>query len=117
MSVTYKTPFRVVTGNHHLYARHDRFIGKKPLAHYQDGKITFYNTTLKKVFIRAIFIDPSDLIDLGYDPKVTEYPVTYGLADMIIGKTAESYLRTLYRVPVQPNTQTDSPTANARPPS
>jgi len=116
-SVSYKTPYRVVTGNHHLYARADRFIGKSPLAHYENGKITFYNIVLKKLLIKAIFIDPSDLIDLGYNPKVTEYPVTYGLADMIIGKTAESYLRTMYRVPVQPNTQTDSPTANARPPS
>jgi hypothetical protein len=112
-SQSYKTPFRVVTGNHHLYATHDQFIGNAPLAHYEFGKITFKNTNLKKVLIIALFTDPSKLVSYGYDEKVSRYPVPTGLTDMIIGKTAESYIRTMYRIPLQPNTQADSP-VNAR---
>lgn len=112
-SPTYQTPFRVVTGNHHLYARHDQFIGKSPLAHYENGKITFFNTVLKTVMIKAIFNDPSELTEYGYNEEVDQYPMPPGLVDMLIGKTAESYIRTLYRIPIQPNTQTDSPAVNA----
>lgn len=108
-SPTYKTPFRVVTGNHHLYARHDQFIGKSPLAHYENGKIIFFNTVLKTVMIKAIFNDPSQLTEYGYDEEVTQYPMPPGLVDMLIGKTVESYIRTMYRIPIQPNTQSDLP--------
>lgn len=112
-SSTGNTPYRVVTGNHHLYARADRFIGKAPLAHYENGKLTFFNTVLKKVTIKAIFFDPSDLTMYGYDSEKTEYPIPPGLADQIIGKTAESYIRTMYRIPLQPNIQADMPNTNA----
>lgn len=112
-SPTYKTPYRVVTGNHHLYATHDPIIGKSPLAHYEDGKLTFLNTVLKKVMIKGIFTDPSKLVEYGYNYKEDEYPVPLGFADILIGKTVESYLRTMYRIPIQPNTQTDMPNARS----
>ena len=61
----------------------------------------------------AVFEVPDELTKYGYDEMVTKYPVPAGFADMLIGKTAESYIRTMYRVPIQPNTQSDMP--NARP--
>ncbi len=112
-SSTYKTPYRVVTGNHQLYAIHDPVIGKSPLAHYENGRLTFVNTVLKKVMIKALFIDPSQLVEYGYNYKNDEFPVPLGFADILIGKTVESYLRTMYRIPVQPNTQTDIPNARS----
>ena len=112
-SPTYKTPFRTVVGNQRLYATHDPIIGNAPLAHYENGRLTFFNTVLKNVMIRAIFVDPSKLVEYDYDSEEDEYPVPLGFADMLIGKTVESYLRTMYRIPVQPNTQTDMPNARS----
>lgn len=112
-SSTYKTPYRVVTGNHQLYAVHDSVIGKSPLAHYENGRLTFINTVLKKVMIKGLFVDPSKLVEYGYDHKNNEYPVPMGFADILIGKTVESYLRTMYRIPVQSNTQADIPNARS----
>ncbi len=37
-----KSPYRLVTGNLENYV-HDHFIGKMPIAHYQEGRITFRN--------------------------------------------------------------------------
>lgn len=112
-SPTYKTPYRVVTGNHQLYAVHDPVIGKSPLAHYENGRLTFVNTVLKTVMIKALFVDPSKLVEYGYDYKSDEYPTPQGFADILIGKTVESYLRTMYRIPVQSNTQADIPNARS----
>lgn len=112
-SNTKKTQYRVVTGNQNIYATHDRFIGKAPLAHYRDGVFTFYGTQLKKVYIEAVFTDPSALSKYGYDYKTTRYPATQRIIDHIIGKTAESYIRTMYRTGIQPNTQTDLVRPNA----
>jgi len=55
-----------------------------------------------------LFEDPSSLEIFGdYDHEVDDYPTPQGDIDMIIGKTAESYLRTEPYKIILPNTQTD----------
>ena len=106
-SSTQETPFKVVSGNRRLYAKHDLYTGKSPTAIYMEGKITFENVAPKSIFIEGVFNKPSQLSPYGYDWKTSQYPVPYGVIDMIIGKTAESYLRLLRPVMPVPNTQSD----------
>lgn len=106
-----KSPYRLVTGNLENYV-HDHIIGKMPIAHYQEGRITFRNVAPQQIKLVAVFEDPSDLEIYGdYDSETSEYPMPAAMIDSLIGKTAESYLRAMYRIRPQPNTQTDLPNA------
>jgi hypothetical protein len=97
-------------------ALHDHFIGKMAIAHYDEGKITFKNVSPQYVTVVAVFEDPSDLEIYGdYDPESSEYPLPASMIDSLIGKTAESYIRTMYRIRPQPNIQTDLPNAGSQP--
>lgn len=101
--------YRVISGNHNKTAKFDRWIGSAPTAHYRNGVIKFYGSWLKKVRLEAVFIDPSE--KTGYDFKSERYPVPNNIADHIIGKTINSYIRTTRREVAQPNTQSDIPIA------
>jgi hypothetical protein len=107
----YKNPFRIITGNQIMHATHDQYIGNAPIAYYEAGagKIVFLQSQLTQVKIAAIFTQPHKCVKFGYDSKKSTYPVPAGLADMLIGKTAETYMRTMYRKTAQPNTQADIP--------
>lgn len=105
------SPYRLITGDL-TNATHDHFVGKLAIAHYDEGKITFKNVAPQYITVVGVFEDPSDLEIYGdYDPEVSEYPIPAGMVDMLIGKTADSYIRTMYRVRPQPNVQTDIPQA------
>lgn len=106
-SLTRETPFRIVTGKHVLYAAYDPFLKDAPIAHYEEGKWTFYKSTLSKTDLRAVFLKPRELTPYGYDWQTTKYPMPDDMLDRLIGKTVESYMRTMFRAPVQPNTQAD----------
>lgn len=109
------SPYRLVTGDI-KNALHDHFIGKMPIVHYAEGRLTFRNVSPQFITVVGVFEDPSDLeLSADYDPEVSEYPMPAGLIDQLIGKTTESYIRTMYRIRPQPNIQTDMP--NAGPPS
>lgn len=102
------TPFKIIVGNRRLWSNFDSHTGKAPTAVYSNGKIKFINVAPKNVLIEALFIKPSELRTIGeYDWKSTQYPVPYGLIDSIIGKTAESYLRTRTQNVPHPNNQSD----------
>lgn len=111
-----ESPYRVITGDQVKNAAHDPFIGKSAIAHYNEGIIEFYNVVPKAVRIVGAFQDPSALEILGvWDYTTDDYPMPAGMIDQLIGKTAEAYIRTLYRTSIQPNTQSDKPVAaNAR---
>ena len=106
------SPYRVITGDQVQNAKYDHLINKKPIAAYQEGRIVIINATPKKIKIVAVFEDPSALESLGvWDVDVDQYPMPAGPIDELIGKTANSYINSLYRVPIQPNTQSDRPAA------
>ena len=110
-----KNPYRIITGDIEN-ALHDQFIGKLPIVHYREGKLTFKNVSPQNIMIVGVFEDPSDLEAYGeYDNEVSEYPLPAGLIDVVIGKLTESYVRTMYRIRPQPNIQSDIP--NAGPPA
>jgi len=100
----------VVTGKDKAWALHSPYTGHLSKAHYEAGLVTFLGKNApKKVRVEAVFTKPSACKPFnGYDWKSSEYPVDPMLTDMLIGKTAESYIRT-YRGTVQPNTQSDMP--------
>lgn len=103
-------PNRIVIGNHHLYIKKSKFTDKYPLAFYDVNRIVF-REYYKKITVKALFEDPSALEDYGsYDSEVDTYPAPQGDIDIIIGKTAESYIRTAAFQKIQPNTQVDLPT-------
>lgn len=113
--------FRVVHGLQREWHKADRWIGSSPTvavieSEAGDGHILeFRNISPNKFRFTAIFEDPSDLEPYGYDGSTTSqeggtlYPMPSGEVDIIIGKTAEAYLRTMYRVPLQPNQTVDAP--------
>ena len=102
-----KSPYRVITGDMEN-AVHDQFVGKMATVHYAEGRLTFRNVSPQYIKVVAVFEDPSDLEYSGdYDSETSEYPMVAGMVDMLIGKSTESYIRTMYRVRPQPNTQTD----------
>lgn len=114
-----KSPYRVIIGSEAFEnAKYDQFIETLPVVLYNEGRMEFRNITSNYIMIIGVFNDPSALEELGvWDVEVNEYPMPTGMVDVLLGKTANSYINTLYRVPVQPNTQTDKPQAappNAR---
>jgi len=108
-----KSPYRIVSGDTSDNFKHDRFVGSKATAIYDDGMLRLRNISPKFISLWGVFEYPDQLAIYGYDNEVTPYPMPGGMIDQLIGKTAESYLRTMYRVSPQPNTQSDIP--NARP--
>ena len=108
-----RTPYRVIVGSEAARnAESDEFINAFPVAIYEEGLITFKNIAPEYIRVEGVFETPSDLEIFGeYDAEVSDYPFPNGMIDVLIGKTAESYLRTMYRVMPQPNTQSDIPLA------
>jgi hypothetical protein len=105
-----KSAYRVISPSDAENVQHDLHLSKVPLAIYSEGRMYFRNATPNLIKIVAVFEDPSALEVLGhYDSEVTNYPLPQGMIDMLIGKTANSYINSLYRVPVQPNRQSDTP--------
>lgn len=103
-----KSPYRIITGDQILNAKHDQFIGKLPTAHYNEGHIEFFNVVPNYIKMIAVWEDPGALEELGvWDTEVNDYPFPAGMIDELIGKTANSYINTMYRVPITPNTQSD----------
>lgn len=112
--------FRVVQGLQREWHKADRWIGRSPTAvvveleEVEGFRIEFHNVSPNKAKFVAIFEDPSDLEKYGYNGDATPadggnlYPLPSGYVDVIIGKTVESYLRTLYRLPLQGNQQVDA---------
>ena len=101
-------PNKVVSGNQHVYYKNSRFSNLQPLAHISNGKIRF-KENYKKVSIKALFECPSDLESYDvYDHESDNYPMPSGQIDQIIGKTAESYIRTQSLKIIQPNNQVDN---------
>lgn len=111
--------FRIVYGTHNEFHTADRWIGKLPTAIVTDSqngnRIFFKNISPNTVRIVAIFGDPSDLEPFGYNGSIkvvdgaSVYPMPSGQLDILMGKITESYLRDLYRLPVQANQAVDSP--------
>lgn len=110
-----KSPYRILIGNQRNYNEHDEFIDRYPYAHYDEGKLNFKNVTSEYIAIQdAVFEDPSALEVHGYNGEVSKYPLPGVTIDVLIGKVAEGYLRTMYRKMPQPNTQTDLPTGTGK---
>lgn len=112
------TAYRLVSGiNHANWIDKDDY-SLFPVAVVEGQEITFKNFGSNDLMMIAVFEDPSDLEDFGYDPGydgddgASEYPMPNAMVDMVIGKTVESYLRTMYRIPPQPNQQVDAPGRN-----
>lgn len=113
--------FRVVQGLQREWHKADKWIGRLPtvvvIEDDNDGGyiLKFRNISPNKIRLVGVFEDPSDLEPFGYDGTITVaaggslYPMPSGQVDVIIGKTVESYLRTLYRHPVQANQTVDAP--------
>jgi hypothetical protein len=113
------SPYRITTGNHHMWSKADAFIGNKPMAHYREdadgGLITLFNKATEKIAVQALWETPSHLSQFDiYDDEVTAYPMPQAQIDMLIGKMTESYIRTMYRIPAQSNIQADSPNQSAQ---
>lgn len=108
-----KSPYRIISGDTSDNFLHDPFIGNKATGIYDDGTIKLRNISPKFIWMTGVFEYPDTLAIYGYDDEETPYPMPGGLIDQLIGKTAESYVRTMYRMSPQPNTQSDIP--NARP--
>ncbi len=99
----------------------DKWIGRSPTAviceeaSVNGYRVKFFGASPNKAKIGFIAENPSDLEAYGYDgDKRTSdggspYPMPNAPLDIIIGKTVESYLRTLYRLPVQGNQLVDAP--------
>lgn len=113
--------YRVVYGLQREWHKSDKWIGRLPTAviiessDVEGYRIEFINVSPNKARLVAVFEDPSDLEVYGYNGSVlpsdggTLYPLPSAHVDILIGKTVESYLRTLYRVPLQANQQVDAP--------
>ena len=112
-----RSPYRIVTGINVENFEHSMYTGKMPMAHYHEGRLTFYNATPTLITVIGVFNDPSDLEILGkYNAETSDYPFPQGMIDQLIGKTSNSYLNTLYRILPQSNTQSDIPmSGNAGP--
>jgi hypothetical protein len=103
------SPFRVIWGSQLHTAAFDTFIGDSPAVWIGEGEIKLLRHPTDKLLLMAVFEDPSALSPWGYDFETDEYPCPSKMADVIIGKTAESYLRHLYRIFPQANQQVDLP--------
>jgi hypothetical protein len=103
------SPYRIVTGNQLAWVnKTENWLRNAKTVHYADGRLTFRNDAPEKIAVRAVFMKPIEMAPFGYLWKKDYYPVPGDMADQMIGKMGESYLRTMYRIPVQPNTQTDN---------
>lgn len=106
------TPFRIITGSTHAgWISHDEFLKDMPTVQVEGTEFTFFNFSSTNLVLIAVFEDPSSLDVWGYNDEVDEYPLPGKMQDVVIGKTAESYLRTMYRIPPQVNNQVDAPQA------
>jgi len=105
------TPYRIITGiNHKNWITKDEFLGTFPTVMIEGNQMEIINIAPNAAVLYAVFEDPGELEDFGqYNPDTSDYPIPNSMVDQIIGKTAESYIRTMYRVPPQPNTQVDLP--------
>jgi hypothetical protein len=104
-----KSPYRVLVGDIQN-AKYDHLIGKMPIANYLEGRVEIHNATPNVLKLVCVFEDPSALESLGvWDSEVDQYPMPAGSIDELIGKTANSYVNTMYRIPAQANTQSDRP--------
>jgi hypothetical protein len=101
--------YRVVVGRQVKNARHDRWSQNDPIAHFDDTRLYLEKVARGRFEVHAIYERPRDLERWGYDPTKSVYPLSNGQIDEIIGKTAESYIRTLYRLRPQPNQMVDLP--------
>lgn len=107
-------PYRIITGNHYLFAMKGKYVGNKPTLWFDNTRVVLFNPetlAIKNISISAIWTNPAKLRDLdccsNYDEK--DYPAPAGLIDMIIGKITESYIRYFYRMnPLQNNMQIDT---------
>jgi len=109
------TPHKVVVGNRRTWSAHDLVTGKMATVYYNNGKLTFLGKNVpKRIMVEAVFRKPSELRQYGYKWKEDHYPMPFSLADSLIGKTSESYIRTMYRILPQPNTQSDIPMSPAK---
>ena len=108
-----RSPYRITTGNHHMWATADAYIGNKPMISYRediDGGVITIHKAVDNIAVEALFETPSALTPFGiYDDEKTSYPMPQAQIDAMIGKTVNSYINTLYRTPVQSNIQADSP--------
>lgn len=110
-----KSPYRVTVGNQKNYSDHDEFISKYALVHYSEGRLTFKNIATDNICLHdTVFEDPSSLA--GYNGESSAYPLPSSVIDVLIGKVADGYLRTMYRKPPQPNAQIDLPGRNQQEP-
>lgn len=104
-----RSPYRVVIGNQLDYLDHkDVWERSMKTVLYEHGRLTFRNTGPDTISVRAVYVKPFDLSPFGYDWTSTSYPAPQRMIDAIIGKTSDSYLRTMYRLPIQPNTASDN---------
>lgn len=110
-SLSNNKQYRIIVGRQIKNAKADKWSKKDPIAHFQDDKIMLYNQSAGKFALRGIFERPRDLEIHGYDPNISNYPLSNGQIDEIIGKTADSYIRTLYRLRPQANQTVDNPAA------
>jgi len=115
------SPYYVTTGAQHAKNIKASFFASKPktkIAQYDESERIFRLSNFQgnKLVLEAILEKPSEFEPYGYQTGEVEdtpqhYPAPQKMIDFLIGKTAESYLRTMYRISVQPNTQSDIPQA------
>lgn len=110
-----KTPYRIIYGSSHAaWIDKDEDINSMSTVQVEGNELTLINSDTTELLLIGIFEDPSSLEDYGYNDETTEYPIPGKMIDVIIGKTAESYLRQMYRIPPQPNNQVDAPQTNRK---
>lgn len=98
-------PWRLLTGQHYMYAEHDMFLQSMPIAIYEEGVIRFPKNYSDYITIVGVFERPNEVET--YDEENDIYPVPAGMIDVIIGKTTNSIINYLMRAFVQPNTQSN----------
>lgn len=104
--------YRVITGNQISWIdKGPTYLRGYKTVHYSDGRFTFKFDGPNKILVNAVWAKPIELASYGYKWKESYYPVPGAIADKMIGKIAESYLRQMFRLGIQPNTQSeDTPT-------
>ena len=105
---------RIVYGKSFRNFESELYTSRHSTAWIDGERLLFLNTSPESVILDAVYADPSDLGTGSlnfYDPRNDDYPCPEDIKDMIIGKTAESYIRTLYRTMPQSNKQVDLPVA------
>lgn len=101
--------YRIITGNQNAWIdKGPSYLRGYKTVHYTDGRLTFRLDGPETITVGAFFMRPIELAPFGYKWKEDYYPVPGDVADMMIGKIAESYLRQMFRLPLQPNTQSEN---------